>query len=235
VLEALAGAIATVRLLDFGGDKEPPFLRGTAGRGIELLLAEPQALAAQVAAIIAVAAGTRLRVLVPMVTEAGQLRAVRELLGGAGELGAMIEAPAAATLAAQLAASADLLSIGTNDLASLELGRSRHAGAAPPVHHPAVLRRIAEVVAAGNAAGVPVAVCGEAASDPRTRALLVGLGVDELSVGAARVGEVRAAVRALDHGAARELAARALAAEGPEEVLRLLGEAGHEVGQARDG
>jgi phosphoenolpyruvate-protein kinase (PTS system EI component) len=234
LLEPLAGRVATVRLLDFGGDKEPPFLRGAAGRGIELLLAEPLALGAQVAAVVAASAGVRLRVLVPMVTEVAQLRAVREILGGAGELGAMVEAPAAATLAGQLAAAADLLSIGTNDLSSLELGRSRHAGEAPPVHHPAVLRRVAEVVAAGRAAGIPVAVCGEAASDPRTLPLLVGLGVDELSVGAARVGEVRAAVRSLDHAAARAAASRALDAEGPDEVLRVLDEAGHELGQGGD-
>jgi phosphoenolpyruvate-protein kinase (PTS system EI component) len=225
VLAALTGQVATVRLLDFGGDKTPPFLRGSSGRGIELLLAAPEALAAQVAAIAATAGGVELRVLVPMVTEAAQLNAVRDLLGGVGVVGAMVEVPAAATLADQLAAAAGFLSVGTNDLASLELGRARDSRQPAPAHHPAVLRRIAGVVAAARAAGIPVEVCGEAASDPRALPLLVGLDVDELSVGAARVGEVRAAVRALDHGRVRDLAARALDAGSTAEVERLLTDA----------
>jgi len=226
VLEPLAGRVATVRLLDFGGDKAPPFLRGAAGRGVELLLGAPDALAAQVRAIVAASAGVELRLLIPMVTEAGQVREVRRLVEGAGAVGAMVEVPAAATLADQLAAAADLLSIGTNDLASLELGRGRDVPGGAPAHHPAVLRRIAQVVAAAHEAGRPVEVCGEAASDPRALPLLVGLGVDELSVGAARVGEVRAAVRALSHAACAELAARALRAESAGAVERLLDEGG---------
>jgi phosphoenolpyruvate-protein kinase (PTS system EI component) len=222
VLAALGGRVATVRLLDFGGDKTPPFLRGEAGRGIELLLAAPEALAAQVRAVAAAAAGGELRVLVPMVTEAGQVRAVRELLNGPGAVGAMVEVPAAVALADRLAAVSDFLSIGTNDLASLTLGRARDSREPAPAHHPAVLRGVAAVVAAAGAAGIPVEVCGEAASDPRVLPLLVGLGVDELSVGAARVGEVRAAVRALDYAAARALATRALDADSAADVERLL-------------
>jgi phosphoenolpyruvate-protein kinase (PTS system EI component) len=230
VMEALAGRVATVRLLDFGGDKTPPFLRGATARGVELLLAAPEALAAQVGAIAAAATGVELRVLVPMVTEARQVRAVRLLLGQFGAVGAMVEVPAAASLADQLAAVADFLSVGTNDLASLELGRARDAAEPAPAHHPAVLRRIAQVVTAGHDAGIPVDVCGEAASDPRVLPLLVGLDVDELSVGAARVGQVRAAVRALDHAAARKLAARALGAESAEEVEQLVAEAAQAPG-----
>ncbi|HSR23425.1 MAG TPA: putative PEP-binding protein, partial [Candidatus Eisenbacteria bacterium] len=229
ILEPLAGRVATVRLLDFGGDKTPPFLRGAAGRGVELLLAAPAALAAQARAITAAAAGVELRVLVPMVTEPGQLRAVREQLG-ACSVGAMVEVPAAATLADLLAADADLLSVGTNDLASLELGRGRDVPGGAPAHHPAVLRRVAQVVAAAHAAGIPVDVCGEAASDPRALPLLVGLGVDELSVGAARVGQVRAAVRELGYAEAAELARSALGAESAEAVERLLGERAHAGG-----
>jgi phosphoenolpyruvate-protein phosphotransferase len=228
VLEALRGRVATVRLLDFGGDKTPPFLRGRpAGRGIELLLEAPEALRAQVEAIAAAAGGAELRVLVPMVTEPGQVREVRRLLGAAGAVGAMVEVPAAATLADRLAAASDFLSIGTNDLASLELGRGRDVPGLAPAHHPAVLRRVAQVVAAARAVGVPVEVCGEAASDPVALPLLVGLGVDELSVGAARVGEVRARVRALSFAEARELASRALDAESAAEVERLLDQAAH--------
>ncbi|HXM55768.1 MAG TPA: putative PEP-binding protein, partial [Candidatus Dormibacteraeota bacterium] len=183
----------------------------------------PDALAAQLHAIVAAAAGVELRLLVPMVTEPGQLREVRRLLGQPGAvLGAMVEVPAAATLADQLAAAADLLSVGTNDLSSLELGRGRDAPGGAPAHHPAVLRRVAQVVAAAHAAGIRVEVCGEAASDARALPLLVGLDVDELSVGAARVGEVRAAVRDLSYARAADLAARALAAESAQAVEELL-------------
>jgi phosphoenolpyruvate-protein kinase (PTS system EI component) len=229
VLEPLAGRVATVRLLDFGGDKTPPFLRGTMGRGVELLLEAPEALTAQARAITAAASDVQLRVLVPMVTEPGQLRAVRGLLG-ASVLGAMVEVPAAATLADLLAAEADLLSLGTNDLASLELGRGRDVPGAAPAHHPAVLRRVAQVVAAAHGAGIPVEVCGEAASDPLALPLLVGLDVDELSVGAARVGQVRAAVRALGYEEAAALARSALEAESASAVERLLGERAHAGG-----
>ncbi|HYW26892.1 MAG TPA: putative PEP-binding protein [Terriglobales bacterium] len=224
ILSALTGRLATVRLLDFGGDKTPPFLRGESGRGIELLLAAPDALAAQVEAVAAAGGGVELRVLVPMVTEPGQLGAVRDLLAGTGVVGPMVEVPAAATLADQLAAVAGFLSVGTNDLASLELGRGRDSSAPAPAHHPAVLRRIAAVVVAAHAAGIPVEVCGEAASDPRALPLLVGLDVDELSVGAARVGEVRAAVRAMDYARVRDLAAKAVDATSALEVERLLAE-----------
>jgi phosphoenolpyruvate-protein kinase (PTS system EI component) len=226
-LEPLAGRVATVRLLDFGGDKTPPFLHGRPGRGVELLLEAPDALAAQLEAIRAAAGGSELRVLVPMVTEPGQVREVRRLLGPAGAVGAMVEVPAAATLADRLAAACDFLSVGTNDLASLELGRGRDAPGLAPAHHPAVLRRVAQVVAAAHEAGLPVEVCGEAASDPRALPLLVGLGVDELSVGVARVGEVRARVRGLSYATVREVAGRALDAESAGEVERLLDEAAH--------
>ena len=230
-LEPLAGRVATVRLLDFGGDKTPPFLRGRPGRGIELLLEAPDALAAQLEAIRAAAGAAELRVLVPMVTEPGQVREVRRLLGPAGAVGAMVEVPAAATLADRLAAAADFLSVGTNDLASLELGRGRDVPGLAPAHHPAVLRRVAQVVAAAHEAGLPVEVCGEAASDPRALPLLVGLGVDELSVGVARVGEVRARVRRLSFESARAVAGRALDAESASEVERLLDQAAHAGGE----
>jgi phosphoenolpyruvate-protein kinase (PTS system EI component) len=85
-----------------------------------------------------------------------------------------------------------------------------------------VLALIARVVAAARAAGIPVEVCGEAASDPRCAPLLVGLGVDELSVGAARVGAVRGWIRALDASTCSTLAAEAVAADGPEEVEALV-------------
>jgi phosphoenolpyruvate-protein kinase (PTS system EI component) len=235
VLGALAGMTATVRVLDFGGDKTPPFLRGTSKRGIELLLAHPNALAGQLRAAIETARDRcELRLLLPLVTSPDQVRAARELAReaatGAGvaeapPLGAMIELPEAAERAAELAAEADFLSIGTNDLTAATLGVDRFAAAGAPAHHPRVLALIAKTLRAARAAGVPVEVCGEAASDPVSLPLLVGLGVDELSVGAARVGTVRARIRELSFRAAADLAERALAAADAAAVERLAGPA----------
>ena len=241
VLRRLGGALATVRLLDFGGDKTPPFLRGTPLRGIELLLEAPAALEAQLAAILRAAHGP-LRLLIPMVTEPAQVRAVRAALDGlvpagvpAPVLGAMVEVPAAVTMADRIAAEVGLLGLGTNDLAQFELGRDRSLPGRAPAHHPAVLRRVAETVARAREAGVPVEVCGEAASHPLAMPLLVGLGVDELSVGAARVGEVRGWLRRLSFAAARETARLALeaasAAEVEELAAPLLAQAGDAVGE----
>jgi phosphoenolpyruvate-protein kinase (PTS system EI component) len=229
VLSELAGRTATVRLLDFGGDKTPPFLHGVQGRGVELLLQEPEALAAQLRAILVAGKESHLRLLIPMVTEPGQVRAVRAALDEVATrvqtspplLAAMVEVPAAAAMADRIAAEVGLLSIGTNDLTSFQLGIERARPGRAPAHHPAVLRLIADTVDAARRAGIPVEVCGEAACDPLVMPLLVGLGIDELSVGAAAVALVRSWVRALDHGEAAAVARRALDAESAADVQAL--------------
>ena len=212
ILERLGNQIATVRLLDFGGDKTPPFLEGVKGRGIELLLDSPDALRTQLDAIVAVGAGTRLRILIPMVTTPDQVRAVHEVLGSvldgrpAPLVGSMIETPEAARRAGEIADVSDFLSIGTNDLTQLVLGLDREHSKSAPVTDVRVLQLIDATMRAARDAGIPVDVCGEAASDEGAMPVLVGLGVDELSVAAARVGEVRRWVRGLDFAACREAA-----------------------------
>ena len=224
LLAGLAGRVATVRVLDFGGDKLPPFLRDEPRRGIELLLAHPGAFRAQLAAIVEVAGGADVRVLLPMVRSADDVRLTRAILatlGGELPLGAMIELPEAADAAGAIAAECEFLSIGTNDLTHATLGTDRFAHGEAPAHDPRVLGHIASSARAAAEAGIPLEVCGEAASDPLTVPLLVGLGADELSAGAARVGAVRAWVRALDHGEAVQLASRALEASDAAAVERL--------------
>ena len=122
----------------------------------------------------------------------------------------MIETREAAGKARELAAELDFLSLGTNDLTQSVLGLDRESSGTAPVVHPEVLRLVDVTIRAGRERGIPVEVCGEAASDPATIPLLVGLGADELSVGAARVGEVRELVRGLEYAACRELARRSL-------------------------
>lgn len=210
VLGKLHGRVATVRLFDFGGDKTPPFLSGTSVRGIEVLLDAPEALRTQLEAVVEAGRGTALRILVPMVTSAAQMRAVRQAVDADSQFGAMIETPEAAISAREIARESDFLSIGTNDLTQLVLGMDRERSNAAPVLDVRVLRLIASTVHAGKAAGIPVDVCGEAASDPAAMPVLVGLGVDELSVAAARVGQVRQWIRELDFVECRERAARLL-------------------------
>jgi phosphoenolpyruvate-protein kinase (PTS system EI component) len=216
ILAPLKGLTATVRLLDFGGDKTPPFLRGATGRGIELLLRSPQALRAQLAAILDAGDGVKLRILVPMVSSPQQVTAVHEVLAAvldgrpAPEVGAMIETPEAARRSAEIASVSDFLSVGTNDLTQLVLGLDREQSMSAPVTDVRVLRLIDATARAAHAAGIVVDVCGEAASDVTAMPILVGLGVDELSVAAARVGEVRRLVRELDFAASREDSERRL-------------------------
>ena len=224
LMGGLAGRTATVRVLDFGGDKIPPFLRDDPRRGIELLLAYPGALRAQLFAISELAGHYELRVLLPMVRTAGEVSVTRAILSSLGaevKLGAMIELPEAAEAAAEIAAVSDFLSIGTNDLTHATLGTDRFAHGEAPAHHPQVLRHIALTAEAARGADIPLEVCGEAASDPLVVPLLVGLGADELSAGAARVGAVRAWVRALNYGDTQDLARRALEASDAAEVERL--------------
>jgi multiphosphoryl transfer protein len=234
VLARLRGRTATVRVLDFGGDKTPPFLHGTPARGIALLLETPDALAAQLRAIAAAGADTELRVLLPLVRGPEDVAAVRELAPGV-TVGAMLETTGAIDAAAEIAAEADFLSIGTNDLTADVLGADRFAPGGTASHDPRVLHAIARAGEAAAAHDRVLEVCGEAASDPRMIALLIGAGVTELSVGAARVGETWERVAATDAVDARRLLGAAVGAADAPAVERLLGEAGHAVGQRGDG
>jgi len=219
ILAQLGGRRAVVRVLDFGPDKSPPFLRGVKDRGLELLLDNTQPLIRQLRAILLCAESSDVRVLVPMVERVEQFLALRALLRQAQHelgirisppLGSMIETPVGVANAAAIAEHSDFLSIGTNDLTAAALGEDRFAQNAARTHDPRVLRLIAESVAAAHHAGITVEICGEAASDPLVLPLLVGLGVDEVSVGAARVGAVRRWIRGLSAEHAETLARSAL-------------------------
>jgi phosphoenolpyruvate-protein kinase (PTS system EI component) len=204
VLERLAGQTATVRIFDFGADKTPPFLRGIATRGIQVLLDAPDELRTHLRAVLEAGEGSDLRILVPMVTTADQMRVVRGLVARHAQVGAMIETPEAAERAGEIARESDFLSIGTNDLTQLVLGLQREQSRKAPVLDVRVLRLVAEVVRAGRDARIPVDVCGEAASDARAMRAMIGFGADELSVAPARVGQVRQWIQQLDYAACRE-------------------------------
>ncbi len=243
ILAGLGGLPAIVRVLDFGADKAPPFLRTVPERGLELLLSHPNAFMSQLRAILLAAQGRDVRILLPMVESAQQIDATRTLiehaasalgLGDVPPLGAMIETPAAVQAADAIAARCEFLSIGTNDLTATTLGADRFAANSARAHHPLVLRSIARSALAAHRSRISVEVCGEAASDPVMLPLLVGLGLDELSVGAARVGQVRDWIRRLSDAQTVPLAHSALSMDSAEAVesavqplaAELLGEAG---------
>ncbi len=238
VLSELAGRPVTVRTLDFADDKLPPFLAAgrqgqRLGRGLPLMLAEPAAFAAQFRAILATApADTDLRIMIPMVANTGELRACRQLLNEAADslgippppLGAMIELVEAVEQIDALSAEAAFISIGSNDLTCQVLALDRRDPAATPktTAHPCVLTAIARTVEAAHRHDLPVSVCGDAAAHPTVIPLLVGLGVDVLSVAPAGVDEVRYRIRRLRHDDCRRLAADALECDTAEQVWRLV-------------
>jgi len=221
VLGLLAGRPAVVRLLDFSGDKVPPFL-GDKEQGLVALLDAPGALKDQLRAILVAGAGAGLAVLVPMVKNLDEVAQVRAALAKAAaeagidppELGIMVEVAATAAAAAEFAPAVDFFSIGTNDLASEVLGLDRADPETRPAlaADPRVLALIQNVVQAAQRAGVKISVCGDAAADPLVLPLLLGLGVRTLSVGAARVPRVAGWIAATDTQAAALAAAEILAA-----------------------
>jgi multiphosphoryl transfer protein len=201
-----AGRVVTVRTLDFGADKTPPFLQGQRARGVALTLEHEDALEAQLAGILRAAADTKLRIMLPLVESPVQVVAARRVLRRAAvaalrpvpPLGAMIETPAAVSRSHEIALVSDFFSIGTNDLVATALGLDRERGGADPstAADPTVLKLIERTVASAHAAGITVEVCGEAAGEPSLTRLLVELGVDELSVSPSRLDVVREAIRA---------------------------------------
>ncbi|CAD6542613.1 phosphoenolpyruvate--protein phosphotransferase [Paraburkholderia metrosideri] len=237
IVEALNGRTAIIRTLDVGADKEvdyltlPPEPNPALGlRGIRLAQVRPDLLDDQLRGLLAVQPLGAVRILLPMVTDVGELIRIRkridELARELGrtqpiEVGVMIEVPSAALLADQLAQHADFLSIGTNDLTQYTLAMDRcqaDLAAQADGLHPAVLRLIAATVQGADKHGKWVGVCGALAGDPLAMPLLVGLGVTELSVDPVSVPGAKARVRNLDYQLCRQRAQDALALESAQAV-----------------
>ncbi|VXC26475.1 phosphoenolpyruvate--protein phosphotransferase [Pseudomonas sp. 9Ag] len=242
VLEALEGRPLVVRTLDVGGDKPLPYWPMPAEenpflgvRGIRLSLQRPDILETQLRALLASAEGRPLRIMFPMVGNIDEWRSAKamvdrlrqELPVADLQVGIMIEIPSAALIAPVLAQEVDFFSIGTNDLTqytlAIDRGHPTLSGQADGLH-PAVLRLIGMTVEAAHAHGKWVGVCGELAADALAVPMLVGLGVDELSVSARSIALVKARVRELDFAACQQLAKQALMLPGAHEVRAFVGE-----------
>ena len=242
VVEAMAPRQVTIRTLDVGGDKfmstlqYPQEMNPALGlRAIRFCLREQEIFRIQLKAILRASAHGQVRVMFPLISSIQEIREARRLLQEVQEelqarghlfdprmpVGAMIEVPAAVTLATLLAREADFFSIGTNDLIqytlAIDRGNKQVAGLYQPLH-PAVLRMILQVVEAGRAGGIPVAVCGEMAGDPLYLAILLGLGVDELSMNHMAIPMVKRVIRLINYEDAKQLASQALDMVTVEEI-----------------
>jgi len=199
-LRALAaragGAPMTVRLFDAGGDKPLGWLPAPAGleaRGVTLLLLHPAIVERQLRAIVRASRQADVRVMLPFVTLASQVAQIRARTGGALPVGAMVETQHAVDGIDEIAAASDFISIGTNDLSAEVTGRRRATSALS--FDARVLHMIERVVVAAHARKLEVSVCGEMAGDPHGARLLVGLGIDTLSVATGRLAKVKLALR----------------------------------------
>ncbi|MGI4943687.1 MAG: phosphoenolpyruvate--protein phosphotransferase, partial [Janthinobacterium lividum] len=253
VVEAMDGDPVTIRVLDWGGEKEIEAL-GAEGlvplvadrnpalgvRGIRLLLRQPALFETQLAAILRASLHGPVRILLPMVTSLGEVRAAREVLERVGRrlrrrgeklperlppLGIMIETPGAALSADALALEADFFAIGTNDLAMYTLAVDRSTTEVAALYdplHPAVLRLVQFATEAALRVRKPVSVCGEMAANPRLVKLLLGLGLRGFSMNASAVPRVKQAVRGLDSAECVRFARRVMDQSDPARIQEMV-------------
>ena len=246
VAQKLDGRPVTIRTLDIGGDKfaspmelAPQINPAMGLRAIRFCLKEKKLFKDQLRAILRASSFGRVKVMFPLISGVAELLEaksvldeVREELKQNGhdydrrmEVGIMVEVPSAVAVADLLAKHVDFFSIGTNDLIQYALAIDRvneHVAHLYQPLHPAVLRMIRQVVEAGHAAGIPVAMCGEMAGDQRAVPLLLGLGLDQLSTNALAIPRVKQVVRLAKHSLWRELAKEALGFSTAGEVSRFV-------------
>jgi phosphotransferase system enzyme I (PtsI) len=246
--EGMAPAPVTIRTLDIGGDKPLPGNPQLIGpeanpflgfRAIRLCLEHPEMFKQQLRAILRASAHGKVEVMYPMIGSAEELAAANRLLAEAKaelrargqafddaiRVGTMIEIPSAAVAADLLAPHCQFFSIGTNDLIqyllAIDRGNNRIAHLYEPAH-PAVLRVLKQVIDTAKAHRLKVSVCGEMAGDPIYAPLLVGLGIDELSMTPPLLPAVKYLIRAMTFSDAQKLAQEALAQTDAQKTRALI-------------
>jgi len=248
VLRAFAPRPVTLRTLDIGGDKplsyfpvreDNPFL---GWRGIRITLDHPEIFLTQARAMLRAASGLdNLQVLLPMITDPSEVVEAKGLLQQAyrelheegvavswPKIGAMVEVPSAVYQIDALARQVDFLSVGSNDLTQYLLAVDRNNARVAKLYsmvHPAVLRALQQVADGARAARCPVSVCGEMAGDPGAVLLLMGMGVDVLSMTAAGLPRVKWVVRSFTRRRARALWRRAVTMESAADIRTMLDDA----------
>jgi phosphotransferase system enzyme I (PtsP) len=242
VVRGMDGRVVTIRTLDIGADKYPgymqvprednPFL---GWRSIRISLEMPDFFKVQLRAILRAATRGRVRIMFPMISSVEEVRRAKELLEEAKEelrregqefepsvpVGMMVEVPSAVVLANQLIREVDFFSIGTNDLIQYLLAVDRNNSRVAPLYeplHPAVLNAIHEAVQAAKGAGKWVGMCGEMASDPLCTLVLLGLGLDDFSMGPFFIPVIKRITRSVSYAAARTIARDVLSMATVKEV-----------------
>lgn len=244
VAEAMFPHPVMFRTFDIGGDKfspdpmkeENPFL---GWRGIRVSLDRPEMFLDQLRAILRASARKNVRVFFPMVTKVSEVRRAKEYLQRAKDdlklrgipfdpnlpVGVMIEVPAAAVTAEEIAKEVDFLSIGTNDLIQYMLAIDRGNNLVTSMYqelNPAIIRTIKWIIDAGHKQGKWVGMCGEMAGNPVATMLLVGLGLDEFSVAPAVLPEIKKIIRSIKYKEARKVAERVLTLSTEKEIKEYL-------------
>ena len=246
VIERCGGKLCIIRTMDIGGDKPLPYLAidrednpFLGFRAIRISLARPELFLVQLKAILRAAVYGKAAIMLPMVISRTEIRQAREFLIRAAaeleregkaytadvELGIMIETPAAAVMAPELAEECDFFSIGTNDLVQYTLAVDRGNTAVSGLYnhfHPAVLRLIESIIKAGHARNIWVGMCGEMAGDPLAVPLLVAMGIDELSMSAPVIPRVKTVIRQLTLTDAAAVLDQALSQREPQAIQVLM-------------
>lgn len=235
-----------IRSFDLGGDKFPAAFKAPAEanpflgwRSIRVCLDQPEVFRPQVRAVLRAAAGHDLHLMLPLVTTVQEVQEARDIVMEEARslqkdgvraapsipVGVMVETPAAVLMADRLAEVSAFFSVGTNDLTqytmAVDRGNARLANRFTP-HDPSVVRQLQRVLEVGKAAGLPVSVCGEMASEPLSAVLLLGLGYDCLSVSPPALPVVKWVVRTVPEDSARRAASAALTASSAAEVSNVL-------------
>ena len=246
VAEAVFPRPAVIRTLDIGGDKFvsqlelAPELNPAMGlRAIRFCLKEPKIFKSQLKGILRAGELGNLRIMIPMISGVEEVRAAREVIEEAQAelkkdrarfapgipIGIMMETPSAVAEADLLAREVDFFSIGTNDLIQYSLAIDRTNEQVSYLYeplHPGVLRMLRQVADAGRAQKIRVAICGEMAGDPFYTAVLMGLGLEELSMSPYSIPRIKRMIRMIDLGEARTLADRLLGVPTGSEIASLL-------------
>jgi phosphoenolpyruvate-protein phosphotransferase len=246
IFEAMGDRPVIARTLDIGGDKPAPFLSVPpednpylGWRAIRIGLSQPELLKTQLRALLRAGYERNLKIMFPMIATIGEIEAARQLLDEArGELaargeafaasvevGTMVEVPSAAIMADLLAKKVDFFSIGSNDLTQYTLAADRGNPAVAALTdslHPAVLRLIDQVIHVAHATGIWVGLCGELAGDLAAIPVLLGLGLDEFSMGPAAIPGAKALIRRLSLAETQKLAGEALDQPDAKAVRKLV-------------
>ncbi|MBI2963930.1 MAG: phosphoenolpyruvate--protein phosphotransferase [Deltaproteobacteria bacterium] len=242
VIDALGEQHVTVRTLDLGADKYPAYLRHPkeenpflGWRSIRISLEQRDLFKVQLRAILRASAHGRVRLLLPMISSVEEVWRAKELLDEVRRelrqssirfdeemaVGIMIEVPSAMLQTEELAREVDFLSLGTNDLIQYLLAVDRNNRKVASLYeplHPAVLRAIAITARAAHRVGKPLSVCGEMAADPVCALVLIGLGIDQLSMGSFFIPSIKRLIRSVDYATAREMAGKVLEMSSAQEI-----------------